>query len=845
MKAGNLRRATAAGVGLVLLAAGAALGVSAPAGASEIKGDGTVHVRNTDSAVTKLGEGEFADLKVTVSQTTGLVNQVIRISWTGGKATQPEFGNLGINYLQIMQCWGGTKEDGPPREKCQYGGQRAWNGGQNTNSRQLTTTGVEDPDEDAPKEWDVDGLSYVPFQSWTGKETFGPKSEFFDRYTSNEVNHARIRPDGTGEEFFEVQTGVESPGLGCGQVRDGETPPCWLVIVPRGSKEVDGSIRGTTNGNPLDTSPLSTTNWANRIVFPLEFQPIGTACPIGRDEIPLLGTDRLAEAISRWQPALCSDGDGNFSYVVLSDEAARQKSQSDTPDMTFVERGLNPDAVNPQHPVVYAPIALSGVTISFNLESQSSSLAPDDVRRRDGQRLSGIKLNQRLVAKLLTQTYRYDAAPDPKRVEKNPWDLASDPEFLELNPQFKELRIPALGHMLTPSGESDTARMVWEWIWADKQARAFLEGKPDEWGTRINPAYKDTTFPRSDFPRADNVCAKYADRVVEMCTFDLVPYSMDLYSGARAASRGDTLSTGIYDPTSNPPGNKRTPTQEPGKRAIITLADSALTGRFALNAALLRNAAGEYVAPTDASISLAGDAAVPTEVKAIVQPDPGKKVAGAYPLASYVYAMTSPPALTKELAAEYARFLTYAVGPGQELGDGPGQLPSGYVPLPQAARAETTKAAAAVVAAAGIPIEVDDNPDDPGTTDPTDTGGTTDTSTDTTDTTYTDTTYTDTTYTDTTVTDSSGGVVAETATETVVETDAAATVDDSSLAVAAADDSIVAAALPLTPETPVGAVRYLAVLLLIAGGTALLVSAVLGQRLFHGRAAAPAEAGTT
>lgn len=808
-----------------------------------MKDDGTVHVRNTDSAVTKSGEGEFSDLKVTVSQTTGLVNQVIRISWTGGKPTQPEFGNLGINYLQIMQCWGGTKEDGPPREKCQYGGQRAWNGGQNTNSRQLTTTGVADPEEKSPKEWDVDGISYVPFQSWTGKETFGPKSEFFDRYTSNEVNHARIRPDGTGEEFFEVQTGVESPGLGCGQVRDGETPSCWLVVIPRGSKEVDGSARGTTNGNPLDTSPLSMTNWANRIVFPLEFQSIGTACPIGRDEIPLLGTDRIAEAISRWQPALCADGDGNFSYVTLSDEAARMKSQSDKPDMTFVERGLNPDAVSPQHPVVYAPIALSGVTISFNLESQSSSLAPDDVRRRDGQRLTGIKLNQRLVAKLLTQTYRYDAAPDPKKVEKNPWDLSTDPEFLELNPQFKELRIPALGHMLTPSGESDTARLVWEWIWADKQARAFLEGKPDEWGTRLNPAYKDTTFPRSDFPRADNVCAKFADRVVEMCTFDLVPYSMDLYSGARAASRGDTLSTGIYDPTAIPPGNKRTPTQEPGKRAIITLADSALTGRFALNAALLRNAAGEYVAPTDASISAAGSAAVATEAKGVVQPDPAKKVTGAYPLASYVYAMTSPPGLTKELAAEYARFLTFAVGPGQVVGDGPGQLPAGYVPLPAEARAEATKVASAVVEAAGTPVDVDETPDDSGTTDttdPTDTGGTTDASTDTT---YTDTTYTDTTYTDTTVADSSG-VVEEIVTETATETDVEQTVEDTTTA-ATADDSMVAAALPLTPETPVGAVRYLAVLLLIAGGTALLVSAILGQRLFQSRAAAPAEPGTT
>jgi hypothetical protein len=61
--------------------------------------------------------------------------------------------------------------------------------------------------------------------------------------------------------------------------------------------------------------------------------------------------------------------------------------------------------------------------------------------------------------------------------------------------------------------------------------------------------------------------------------------------------------------------------------------------------------------------------------------------------------------------------------------------------------------------------------------------------------------------------------------------------------VVSVDDSLVAAALPTTPTTPVGLVRYLAVLLLIAGGAALLVAAVLGQRLM--RSTTPAPAGAT
>jgi hypothetical protein len=118
-----MKRLIAGTAGLALIAAGALLAVPAAAAPKDIK------PRLEGSSVTKSGEGSFADLKVTVSQTQNLVNQVVRVSWEGGKPTRPDFGNLGVNYLQIMQCWGGTIEDGPPREQCIYGSQKAGNGG--------------------------------------------------------------------------------------------------------------------------------------------------------------------------------------------------------------------------------------------------------------------------------------------------------------------------------------------------------------------------------------------------------------------------------------------------------------------------------------------------------------------------------------------------------------------------------------------------------------------------------------------------------------------------------------------------------------------------------------------
>ena len=39
----------------------------------------------------------------------------------------------------------------------------------------------------------------------------------------------------------------------------------------------------------LASSPLSQSNWDNRIVVPLEFQPVDEPCPLGAPERPLIG----------------------------------------------------------------------------------------------------------------------------------------------------------------------------------------------------------------------------------------------------------------------------------------------------------------------------------------------------------------------------------------------------------------------------------------------------------------------------------------------------------------------------------------------------------------------------
>lgn len=82
--------------------------------------------------------------------------------------------------------------------------------------------------------------------------------------------------------------------------------------------------------------------------------------------------------------------------------------------------------------------------------------------------------------------------------------------------------------------------------------------------------------------------------------------------------------------------------------------------------------------------------------KGVLDADPGLKTPGAYPLATVTYAAAS---VGQDAAArkDYATMLRYVAGPGQTTGIGPGLLPPGYAPLPAALRDQTLTAASELV----------------------------------------------------------------------------------------------------------------------------------------------------
>ncbi len=722
----------------------------------------------TDSQVTVKGRGAFSSLEITVNQTQNLVNQAVSITWAGGVPTGQGPGRFGRNYLQIMQCWGdddGTvaTNPGPAPEQCEAGASTAVYGGVNSSafpngfstSRVISrqgwpnySTGVGVLDPTTTNVWRafkaVDGTVI-------GAHTdpkFNPAVEggnywlnpYFNVVTTNEIPAAATDVQGEGAELFQVATGLEAPGLGCGQkvepVAGGspKLPKCWLVIVPRSDPTAENA--GTPFAQNADafgvvTSPLAPEAWANRIAIPLGFNPVDSPCRLGADERRIAGTELIVPAITSWQPVLCSTADSPpYVYATLADPVARQQIVSPTvgsPGMAVTSRPIDPSQESAADPTVYAPVTLSGVVIGFNVERNPLLTSPQEEQDLAGVRVAELNLSPRLVAKLLTQSYRSQVdiitpAGYPWEA-KNPSDLSTDPDFLRFNPEFELL---AAGYsknfsgLLVQAKNSDTARAVWEWILADPEAKAWLDGTPDQWGMKVNPVYATKAEnnstgvafaadgPPENIPKSDPRCydAPTLPTGVEpplLCGTDWMPYQQTMRDGARVtrvADDGAKVATNAFALSPDQAWTRDVP-QVLGRRSILTLTDSASASLFGLQTARLSRAGDDggsraFVAPDQQGLTSALSAMKPAEGSKMLVPDPTAAVAGAYPLSQLAYAQIRPLDLDATAREQYAAFLDYAAGDGQVPGLQIGQLPPGYAPLPDALTAVTAAAATTV-----------------------------------------------------------------------------------------------------------------------------------------------------
>ncbi|MFF5172685.1 hypothetical protein ACFY3U_08635 [Micromonospora sp. NPDC000089] len=678
----------------------------------------------TSSAVTVKGRpgvfgDDFSDLEITVAQTANLTSQGVVVTWKGGKPTKGRGDDpAATDYLQFMQCWGADPKAKDFRETCQVGGSPVPARAPSGVDQRCPEKGP--PPNGKPCESLPPDAQMVPFRTADGKTTphggkaqpwpqkpCGPPekkltcpsteadilADYFSVYTTNEIPKAVTAADGTGRAVFEVQTATEAAHLGCGA--PGHLR-CWLLIVPRGDRDRAGNPTEQVEGSPLGASVFS-----DAIPVALDFQPVGAFCPLDRAERRTVGSELVANAVYSWQPALCAGNGPVFGYSTTSDDDAARQLLDPTdgaPGLVFTSYPVQSPPGGPK--IVHAPVALSAVVIAFNIDFRVDPGATDG---RAGTVVRDLNLTPRLVAKLLTQSYKRDIPgsnePAYDYLKDNPRTIRTDKEFLDANPAFADYASnPNLDGLMVSIGNSSAAQEIWRWILADPAARDWLTGKPDENGMVVNKEYPQlfTGGPApTSFPRQDLGCFTPPDQD-KYCALDLRPYQGSLGEAGYQTLRADAKNRTSWDPTVYPKGAyKAFPPQQVTQRFAASVTDAATAARYGLFTAKLRNRAGEFVAPTADALLKAADAMVPSGTDGVRVIDPTASVPGAYPLGLLTYAAadTSEPAADRR---DYATLIRYAADKGQVSGVERGQLPLGYVPLPRDLRAQAETAATAL-----------------------------------------------------------------------------------------------------------------------------------------------------
>jgi hypothetical protein len=750
--------------------------------------------------------GPYADLQVSVNQTQNLTDQAISVSWTGGVPTLTNANGAYLaDYLQIFECWSNPSDPaGPSPSQCEFGGESSSasnypidqndSGSSHEYSRVLAQAGW--GNDDSPLSCadstgvqpctDTSGTSPTdfvlqPFQAADGTVVkqqanynydaiqTAPVNFWLEPYfsfaTTNEVDFARTLPPGvgqntpSGQQLFDVDTGLNAPGLGCGQTvkaasgSGSVTPKCWLVVVARGDLAQENPS-GVTGVSSVVSSPLTASAWANRITIPLAFNPVGSSCSINANATEIEGSELASPAVSSWEPQLCNlPGAQPYSYLTNDDDQARQNLTNPSYGSVGMSVFTNPipaGATGTDNPVVYAPLTLSGAVVAFNIQrvpivEPDGEPQPDEAALADS-RIQNIYLTPRLVAKLLTQSYQaelravtYHGPPNDKIpaqyqwVQNNPVSIFTDPDFLQYNPEFELLSTAQqvdAATMVVEEGSSDAASILWKWVLADPAARAWLDGTPTPDGKpggmqvnpyyslspSINPAHESfaAATPES-FPKNDPWCDPvpfYMDTVDpttglqelarQTCIQDWSPYVLNMATAANAAATANDQAKTTFNPTLTPDTawTSNGP-QISGNDLIISLTDAASAARYGLQTAGLSPAGDDtdptFVTPTPASFLAGEQNMAPSSVAEVLQTDSSSTAPNAYPLTMLAYAAATPEKLTPAQRQSYAAFLDYAAGAGQHQGVDPGDLPAGYEPLPASLTAQTLAAAQSIL----------------------------------------------------------------------------------------------------------------------------------------------------
>jgi hypothetical protein len=340
-----------------------------------------------------------------------------------------------------------------------------------------------------------------------------------------------------------------------------------------------------------------------------------------------------------------------------------------------------------------------------------------------------LHLDARLLAKLLTESYLGDGfmGQDDPGLSHNPLDLAVDPEFRALNPDAStDADSEAASTLLQLSTTTDLMTALTSYINANPEARAWLNGKPDPWGMRVNPAYKGIKLPVNRWPLLDTTePAALLDGTSNTCYNDdpspwmslIADPAEELYTVALDMQYGlaqpDTV---CNQPV---PGSRQGETlgvvgrQVPGHQFMLGLVSLADAKEYQLSTAELQTSntgptstftpkGRTFVGPSPAGLRAAADSLIMDKKTGTWNMPYGKRAnPKGYPGTMLINFDAPTSGLTKQTADDLGQLMTFAGTSGQIGGSQLGELPAGYLPLTkanglEAEAAYTVRAAQAV-----------------------------------------------------------------------------------------------------------------------------------------------------
>ena len=684
---------------------------------------------------------------VTVSQVTNLTHQVVNVSWTnftpsfntsGANVADPNSVASFINGVTVMECKGVVVKG--QQEPPVYDGAYPSTGGPTNTCYDVFATAA---------------------NSGPANMVWGYTSAGAIDTTTNQPPLSCETPGagtacGTGSVQFQIETAVENSFLGCD-----DASPCYLVVMPDWGGD-DGTGAGDPNrpSDPqgeldyaadcsdhtydgtlsfLGQMSFETMQywnyacaWADRFMIPLSFAPTPAQfCASTGDQFTAQGSPELEQAIQQWLPAWCSAKQNalNFNYNSGVDEyTARSDFLTGTGALStdaalVTDPASSADTSGSSRKFTYAPIANTGIAIAYYIDNYTT-----------GQPITNLKLNARLLAKLLTNSYSYSFGNcasgqttqtqtcDPK-VAGNPVNIFQDPEFYQLNPEYTPADFYNFGGVdddtepLVIAGDSDMTYELTRWIESDPDAAAFLAGQPDPWGMHVNAYYKvGQTYPISFFNELDpgftqteaealaGPPPQYVATMqatwnpisgqdnVDQDLLDWQPSGLTFNAVCATATNqcGQPGQTSVYSQLHND--------QELlGERTMFAVVDTGDSGAYQFPTAQLINSAGNAEGPTTDAMTAALDSMKTNPDKITQYQDFASTSPNAYPLTEVQYAMVPTCGESPSTVHALANFLD-DVTTSQLIGTSTGELPpfGGYLPLSSAQQTQTLAAARAV-----------------------------------------------------------------------------------------------------------------------------------------------------